>query len=111
MVLKRLASLFSPRPSQREFFFYVQCQQCGEVLRGRVDLFNELSVEYNERGEPESYFTRKVLVGAKRCYRPIEVELTFDRNRTLLNQEVKGGRAVSVSEYEAQQAEPGELTS
>ena len=104
MVLKRLANLFTPRTTQRELFFYVRCQQCGEVLRGRVDLYNELSVEYNERGEPESYYTRKVLVGARRCYRPIEVELTFDRNRTLLNQEVKGGQAVSAAEYEAQQA-------
>ena len=103
MVLKRIASFFSPRTPQREYFFYVRCQQCGEVIRGRVDLYNELSVEYDSRGAPESYFTRKVLVGAQRCYRPIEVELTFDRNRTLLNQEIRGGQAAGVADYEAQQ--------
>ena len=102
-LFKRITSFFSPRVEQRNFYFYVQCQQCQEVLRGRVDLFNDLSVEYDQRGAPASYFTRKVLVGSHRCYRPIEVELSFDRKRSLMNQEIKGGKFVEEADYQAQQ--------
>ena len=99
MIIKRLASLFRSRTPQRDFYFYVQCQHCEEVLRGRVDLYNDLSVEYDPRGAPASYFTRKVMVGSNRCYRPIEVELTFDRNRGLINREIKGGIFVEAENY------------
>lgn len=100
--LKQLASFFQPRTPKRDFYFYIRCDHCGEVLRGRVDLLNDLSVEYDDKGSPASYFTRKGLVGAKGCYRPIQVELTFDRNRQLVGQEAKGGKFVEETDYLAQ---------
>lgn len=97
--LKRITSFFQTRTPQREFYFYVRCDRCGEILRGRADLLNDLSVEYDDKGAPASYFTRKVLVGAKGCYRPVEVELTFDRNRQLVGQEAKGGQFIEEKDY------------
>jgi len=40
-----------------------------------------------------------VFVGSNRCYRPIEVELTFDKNRRLINEEIKGGEFVSEEDF------------
>jgi hypothetical protein len=98
--LKKLGSLFSPSSGDsRSLWLFVKCEKCGEILKGRVDLYNDLSAQYEESGTGTSYFCRKVFVGSNRCYRPIEVELTFDKNKRLLNQEVTGGEIVSKEAY------------
>ena len=98
--LERIKSLFSaPSGDQRAYWVYVRCEKCGEILQGRVDLYNDISIQYGEGAEGTSYYCRKVFVGSKRCYRPIEVELTFDKNRRLMNQEIKGGEFVSEEDY------------
>jgi hypothetical protein len=78
---------------------FVKCDKCGEVLKGRVDLMNDLSFQYAESGAGQSYYCRKVFIGSKRCYSPIEVELTFDKNRKLMNQEISGGQFVTEADY------------
>ncbi len=71
-------------------YFEVQCNACGEVIRGRVSPTSELSQE-----EDGSYFVRKVLVGQK-CFRSIEVQLRYkDLRGTELSREVIGGTSVS----------------
>ena len=98
--LKKLGSLFSPPTGDsRILWLYVKCDKCGEILKGRVDLHNDLSIQYAESGSGTSYFCRKVFVGSNRCYRPIEVELTFDGKRKLMNQEIKGGEFVSEEDF------------
>ena len=98
--LKRLGALFSPRADDsRAMWVYVKCDKCGEILKGRVDLYNDLSIQYDNSGGGNSYFCRKVFVGSKRCYRPIEVKLTFDKNRRLINEEISGGEIVSEEDY------------
>jgi hypothetical protein len=97
--LKKLSSLFTPSGDQRSLWLYVKCEKCGEILKGRVDLYNDLSIQYAESGSGTSYYCRKVFVGSNRCYRPIEVELTFDKDRRLMNEEVKGGETVTESAY------------
>ena len=95
-ILKKLSSLFSaPAGDGRNLWLYVKCEKCGEILKGRVDLHNDLSMQYDESGGGSSYYCRKVFIGSKHCYRPIEVELTFDKNRRLMNQEIKGGEFAS----------------
>ncbi|MGB9700909.1 MAG: hypothetical protein ACPL5I_16165 [Thermodesulfobacteriota bacterium] len=69
----------------------VQCARCGEVIQTRVDLENDLSAEYGERESETTYFCRKMLVGKKNCYAPIEVELTFDNRRQIIDRAIKGG--------------------
>ena len=98
--LKKLGSLFSPPTGDgRSLWLYVKCDKCGEVLKGRVDTHNDLSVQYEESGGGASYYCRKVFIGSKRCYQPIEVELIFDKNRRLMNEEVKGGKIVGEQDY------------
>ena len=109
--LKRLARLFSaPTASSGRYFpVYVQCSRCGERIRGRVDLNNDLSIDYGvEEGvdgeatppakEPQ-YFCRKGLIGEGRCYQTIEIELTFDKDRRLIDQKIMGGKFITAEEY------------
>ena len=76
------------------FYLKVKCNRCGEILTARVNLANDLSVEYSSSGTPQSYSCRKILQGSGRCFQPVEVILTFDANRTLQEREIHGGKFV-----------------
>jgi hypothetical protein len=88
---------------------YVQCHRCGEKIRGRIDLHNDLSIDYgvveDEDGETTApsnevrYFCHKGLIGEQRCYQTVEVELTFDKNHRLIDRQVKGGKFIEEEEY------------
>jgi len=91
-LLKKLFGGSSAQSGQRYYTFSVKCNRCGEVIEGRVDLNNDLSVEYEEGGD--IFFARKVLMGENRCFQRIEVELKFNPNRDLLEQHVTGGQFV-----------------
>jgi hypothetical protein len=82
----------SAKSEQRYYNFSVKCNRCGEVLEGRVDLSNDLSVEYENGGD--IFFARKVLMGESRCFQRIEVELKFSASRDLLEQHITGGQFV-----------------
>ncbi len=75
----------------------VKCKRCGEVARARIDLRNDLSIEYDEAGGLPTYFCRKVLMGeGGRCFQRMQVELTFDANRNVVSREVSGGQFVEL---------------
>ena len=98
--LKKLGKLLSASPDKTPaYWLYVQCNHCGEKIKTRVNLYNDLSIRYGENNEEDSYFCRKVIIGTERCYRPIEVELTFDRNRKLKDQQITGGQFISKDEF------------
>lgn len=97
-LLKKIRSFFGSFETARNYWFYVKCDVCKEVLQGRVDLQNDLSLVYGEDNQP-SYYCRKVLIGSSRCYRPIEVELNFDTNRKLIDRNISGGEFVSEDIY------------
>jgi len=80
------------KPSKKEYYnFSVKCKRCGEVIEGRVDLDNDLSVEYESGGDV--FYCRKVLMGDGKnlCYQQIEVGLKFDANRKMIEQRVESG--------------------
>jgi hypothetical protein len=79
-------------PSANFYSFSVKCSLCGEVIEGRVNLNNDLSVEYE--GSQNVYFVRKVLMGTGRCFQQVEVELKFNESRKLLQKQVAGGMFV-----------------
>ncbi|MCS6994475.1 MAG: hypothetical protein N2117_12440 [Anaerolineales bacterium] len=89
--LQKLFGRLNPRPEKRYYRFQVQCKRCGEIIEGRVDLDNDLSVEYEDGGDV--YYARKVLIGdgSRYCYQQIEVGLKFDKNRNLLERRVESG--------------------
>ena len=79
-------------PGRKEYYiFKVKCKRCGEILEGRVDVDNDLSVEYE--GSGDTYYCRKVLIGDGKnlCYQQIEVGLKFNANRKLLERRIEQG--------------------
>ncbi len=79
-------------PASNFYSFAVKCNRCGEIIEGRINLYNDLSVEYE--GNKNEYSVRKVLMGSGRCFQQIEVELKFDEPRKLLEKHVTGGQFV-----------------
>ncbi len=79
---------------------HVQCARCGAVVQSRINLFNDLSVEYDEREEVAGYWVRKEMMD-DRCFRLMTAELRFDRQRRLVGQEISGGKIISAEEYAA----------
>ena len=44
--LQNLFNSLNAKPPKRYYTFSVKCRRCGETIEGRVDLDNDLSVEY-----------------------------------------------------------------
>jgi len=90
--LKNLFGGGSAKPDKRYHVFNVKCNRCGEIIAGRVDLDNDLSVEYEDNRNV--YFARKGLMGSGRCFQQIEVEMKFTSDRKLIEQQAQGGTFV-----------------
>jgi len=85
--------LFSPaQSSANAYIFRVRCDRCGETIEGRVNLSNDLSVDYD--GDHEVFFVRKGLMGSGRCFQQIEVEFKFDASKKLIEKHINGGQFV-----------------
>lgn len=95
-IFKKLANLFSSsgQDDGNAYWITVKCNRCGELIRGRVDMRNELTIDY----EDNTYYSRKVLMGDELCFQKIEVELTFDKNRHLIDRKIRGGQFVEEQE-------------
>jgi len=83
---------FPPRPAGRYHRFQVRCKRCGEILEGRIDLYNDPSLE--DEGEKPVYFCRKVLMGSGHCYQQVETTFKFDEGRKILERQVSGGEFI-----------------
>jgi len=90
--LKNLFGGTSAKPEKRYYTFNVKCNRCGEIIEGRVDLDNDLSLEYECTSA--FYIVRKGLIGNNRCFQQIEVEMKFTSERTLIEQQAQGGKFV-----------------
>jgi hypothetical protein len=96
------------RAEARTHWVYARCARCGEPLRGRVDLMNELSLD--EDGE--SWIVRKGLMGsgANYCFNTVEVTLCFDAHRrNVVDASAQGGSIITEERYQeliAAAAEP-----
>jgi len=87
---KKLFNPELPKPEKHYYTFQVKCNRCGEIIEGRIDLDNDLSV--NDEGN--GYIVRKGLMGSDRCFQQIEVELNFSSSRQLQEQSITGGTFV-----------------
>ena len=106
-LLKRLgkALVGGQHSDPNALWVYVRCKRCGEAIAARVSTRSDLSIDYDENGRPGGYHVRKVLIGGKRrCYQPVEVNLTFDAGRRLLEREISGGEFITAEEYAAESA-------
>ena len=95
-LLKRIAAVFSGARDGEQGIYrtMVRCSRCGEVIPVRVNMDRELTPSYTE-GEM-AYRVRKGLAGSgnDRCFRTIEVRLTFNAQRQLVGREIVGGSFV-----------------
>jgi hypothetical protein len=99
--LKKIASALSPKGAEEGdvLWVYVRCDKCGEAIRTRIDLRHDLTPNYSTEGRVTDYVLRKVLIGSQRCFKPIEVILTFDSQRREISREITGGQFISREEY------------
>ena len=91
-LLQKLFGGSPASPQKHNYIFSVKCRRCGEIIEGRVDLNNDLSVEYEEGGDV--YYARKILMGENKCFQRMEVELKFTSSRELLEQHITGGEFI-----------------
>lgn len=89
---KKLFSGEPAKPEKRYYTFETKCNRCGEIIEGRVDLDNELSLDYE--GDKTFYIVRKGLIGNNRCFQQIEVEMKFNSERELIEKRAQGGKFV-----------------
>ena len=96
---KKLSDFFTSSGGRddRAYWIYARCNRCGEKVRARVDMSNDLSVNYN--GDKNTYFCRKVLIGEGRCFEKIDVRLTFDQNRKLIDRQITGGQFITEEQF------------
>ncbi|MBP1692353.1 MAG: hypothetical protein H6Q37_236 [Chloroflexi bacterium] len=97
-IFKKLSGFFSTSGPQKAPDYStnisVKCNRCGEIIRARIDLRNDLTINYDNN---TTYYCRKVIIGEQRCYQKIEVELTFDARKKLISRLISGGEFVDES--------------
>jgi hypothetical protein len=96
-IISKIISLLSGagKADSAALWIAVKCNRCSQVTRARIDVRNDLSIEYDDAGGLPTYFCRKILLGESGlCFQRMEVELTFDANRNLISREVSGGQFV-----------------
>jgi hypothetical protein len=92
--LKKLFSGTSAQPEKHYYTFNVKCKRCGEIIEGRVDLANDLSVEYEDNREV--YISHKGLIGngENHCFQQINVTLKFSSTKAVIDEQIQGGSFV-----------------
>jgi len=101
-IFDRLRKAFSSPGGDRNYWVHVRCDRCGEVITARVDLLNDLSMDFDAK----QYRVHKVLVGDGRyhCFQRIDVTLVFDRNKRLVDRSIRGGTFLTPTEVEEAKA-------
>ena len=92
--LKKLGNLFAPPSSTnnaRDYWITVRCKRCGEIIRARIDLWNELSLSDSDAGDNSTYTSRKIIMGSGTCFQRIEVVLKFNSKHKLQDKQITGG--------------------
>jgi len=92
-LLKRLLGGASGGAAGRWYAYTVRCSRCSESIEGRLDLSNDLSLDYEEGREV--YHARKVLTGSGRCFQRIEVTFRFTADRRLIERRAAGGEFIA----------------
>ncbi len=100
-LFKKIGSFLSPKGSgtDQAYWVYTQCGSCGEKIRTRVNLYNDLSIRYGGDGEKDTYICRKTIMGTARCFRRLEVTLTFNAKRQLIDRQIEGGTFIAAEDF------------
>jgi hypothetical protein len=97
--IEKIPQFFSSnrRGDEAGYWIYVSCSLCGEKLSTRINLYNDLSINYTGPDD-QTYICRKTIVGREGCFQRIEIKLYFDRRRNLKDQEISGGAFIEERE-------------
>lgn len=100
-IWKKISGILAPEGNddKRAFWVYVSCNRCQEAIRLRVDLYSDLSIQYDEGKNDEQFLTRKTIMGSSDCFERIYVELTFDKHRRLKEKSIEHGGFITEEEY------------
>ncbi|UCH61027.1 MAG: hypothetical protein JSV61_05975 [Anaerolineales bacterium] len=95
---QKFARLLSPQKNVAApvYWVHARCSRCGEELHARVNLYHDLSIEY--AGKQPTYHCRKVLIGENLCFQKLEVRLTFDHKRQMIDRQITGGTFIGAEE-------------
>jgi len=93
-LLEAMKSLFGGGGDEAGYWVYVRCARCGEAIKTRIDLQRDLSAR-DEGG----FKVHKTMVGSGRCFERIEVDLTFDDDRRLVERQIARGEFITAEEY------------
>ena len=77
---------------QNVLWLYVQCNNCGEKVKVRVNLRADLVSESGET--PGSCYTLHKEAMDDKCYRLMRIYLELDANYQILKQEIQGGKFI-----------------
>ena len=88
---KMIARLTGPAFTPDFHTFQVRCQRCGEIIEGRLNINNDLSIQYEDG---TAYIGRKVLMGSGLCFQQIEVNFKFSGEKELLEKTISGGEFI-----------------
>jgi hypothetical protein len=102
--LKKIASFFfGSGKEENTHWEYVRCSRCGENIPVRVNLYNDLTLQY-DKGSEGAYYVRKGIVGSgeTNCFQTLEVKLFFDSQRRLVSRYISGGEFITQEEFQTQ---------
>ncbi len=97
MWLWRLLSGVNKRDG-RILHLYVACNNCHTPVHVRIDVYNDLTLEYGDREQAVGYVLRKEIMDS-RCFRLMHAEILFDTTRRETQRTVDGGVFVDESVY------------
>ncbi len=75
-------------------YFHVGCDQCGSVVRLRIDKQHDLN------STPDGgYIWHKTIIDSK-CFRQMPAVVRFDRSHNIISAEINGGMHISEEAYQ-----------
>jgi len=81
-------------PPDKIYITYARCRRCGEMLKARINLQNDLSLQ-----DDGFYIVNKTLIGENLCFERIEISLTFNKNKELIDQFISRGEFITAEAY------------
>lgn len=92
--LKRLFGMGGGTASDGGYYLYVRPKMCKEIVRVRVNLTNDASLNDDESG----YILRKT-ASATRCPFQAEITLHLNKSRGIVEREISNGEFVTEADY------------
>ena len=98
--LRKLFGGGGQRQDSSAYYIYVRPKMCKEIVRVRVNLTNDPSINDDESG----YILRKT-ASATRCPFQSEITLHLNKSRDVVDREINNGEFVTQADYDAYMAE------